>query len=172
MKKTILILTAAAATLYFSACKNSDDNQDVIETPVYTQEQLDSINAAKEDSINAANAMMNDSLLNKMAQDSIAAAEAAKTAAATGKVPVSKPKTKPNTNQSNTNTPVVKPKQEVRTQEQINADKKAAKFGDKNAQDRLNQDADDKKSSKFGNKDAKDKVQQTSDDKKSSKFNK
>ncbi|HRP88470.1 MAG TPA: hypothetical protein PKX92_00390 [Edaphocola sp.] len=176
MKKTILILAAAASLGYFSSCKNGEETNTVTE-PTFTQAQLDSIQKAKEDSINAANALTNDSLLNKMAQDSIAAAEAAKATATAGAAAgaakaVTSNKKKPTTTKPNNNKPAEQAKQEVRTQEQVTADKKASRFGDKDAKDRLKQDEADKKAARLGDKNAQQKAQQTTEDKKASRFNK
>lgn len=168
MKKSILVLSAIAGIVYLSSCGG---NEQPTEAPGYTQMQLDSIKKATEDSIAAANALAKDSLLNKMAEDSIAAANAAAAAAAnsgtkTGNKPAP---AKPGTTKPTTPAKPAEPA--PRTPQQIADDKKAAKFGDKAAKARLEEDSDNKKSSKFGDKTAKEKEQQTSDEKKASKFN-
>lgn len=173
MKKSILILSAIAGIVYLSSCGG---NEQPVDTTQISQAQLDSIKKATEDSITAAQALAKDSLLNKIAEDSIAAANAAAAAAANNsgsKKPISgKPATKPGTTKPTTPTKPVEPaKPAPRTPQQIEDDKKAAKFGDKAAKDRLSQDSDNKKAAKFGDKSAKEKEQQTSDEKKASKFN-
>lgn len=96
MKKAILVLSAIGGMFYLTSCGGDQSAQDAETT--YTQEQLDSIMKVQQDSIAAAQALANDSMLNKMAADSIAAAEAAAAAGrpVPGKTNV-RPSTKPST---------------------------------------------------------------------------
>lgn len=96
MKKAILVLSAIGGMFYLTSCGGNQSAQDAETT--YTQEQLDSIMKVQQDSIAAAQALANDSMLNKMAADSIAAAEAAAAAGrpVPGKTNV-RPSTKPST---------------------------------------------------------------------------
>ncbi len=106
MKKSILVLSAIAGIVYLTSCGGNEQPVNEI-----SQSQLDSIKKATEDSIMAAEARAKDSLLNKMAEDSIAAANAAAAAAANAKpTSGSKPATKPATQKPTT--PTEKPKTE------------------------------------------------------------
>lgn len=103
MKKAILVLSAIGGMVYLTSCGGDGSTQNAETT--YTQEQLDSIMKVQQDSIAAAQALANDSLLNKMAADSIAAAEAAAAAAAGRPVPgktTVRPSTRPSTTKPTT----------------------------------------------------------------------
>lgn len=172
MKKSILILSAIAGMVYLSACGG---NEQPVDTTQISQAQLDSIKKATEDSIAAAQALAKDSLLNKIAEDSIAAANAAAAAAAnnsSSKTSSGKPATKPGTTKPTTPTKPAEPaKPAPRTPEQIKADKKAAEFGDAAAKKRLEQDKSNKKAAEFGNKEAQQSVEDAKKAKKASEFN-
>lgn len=170
MKKSILILSAIAGMTYLSSCGSDDKPVDT----TLTQMQLDSIQKAQADSAAMANAAVNDSLL-KAQQDSLAAANAATAAAAntkTGSKTAKPTVTKPVTTKPTTTKPVAPPPPKPRTQAEVEADKKAARFGDQAAKERVKQDEANKKAARFGDKDAKEKVQEIEADKKASRFNK
>lgn len=165
MKNRILLL-AAASTLGFAACNQSTDGQ-------YTQEQLDSIVNYKVDSIEYALKLQNDSLISAMA-DSLAAKgvavpPAAKAASSRVKSESRNPSSVKTTDKEAV--PVERPAADTRTQADIAADKKAARFGDEDAKARLEQDAADKKAARFGDEEAKARVEQTAQDKKAERFN-
>ena len=158
--KTRLFLLAAVATIGFTACQNNNSDGG------YTQEQLDSIVQYKADSAANALKMANDSTINAIA-DSVAQAELANTGTkTTGNKKGSTP-TKKN--------PTVAPAEKapvVRTPAEMEADKKAARFGDAEAKARVERDEATKKAARFGDADAQQKVDQTEAQKKADRFNK
>jgi len=164
--KTRLFLLAAAATIGLTACQNENAGTG------YTQEQLDSIVQFKADSASNALKMENDSMINAMAIDSAnrAAQNTKATTTTTTKTTTNK---KPSTSTPVPTTPsTVNKAPETRTPAQIEADKKAARFGDAEAEARLKTDEANKKAARFGDPDAKQKVQETEAQKKADRFNK
>lgn len=165
--KTRLFLLAAATTIGFAACQNQKPESG------YTQQQLDSIVQYKADSAANALKMVNDSITNKMAADSVAKADSI--AAAKSKVTTKTTVSKKTVIHKKGTPPVIVPIVKapiVRTPAQIDADKKAARFGDAAAKARLAEDAATKKAARFGDKNAQEKVQQTDAQKKADRFNK
>lgn len=169
MKKQILALSVCAlAAVGFASCGNNQSTEGT-----YTQEQMDSILKAKEDSAALAEQAYNDSLLAAQAADSIAKADSlakinATTTTTTKKTTTTTSK-KPTTSTSNNNTPAPAPEQ-PRTEADKVADKKASRFGDEGAKERTAQDAADKKASRFGDEAAKAKQAESTADKKASRF--
>lgn len=159
--KTRLFLLAAAATIGFTACQNQNSGDG------YTQEQLDSIVQYQTDSAAAALKMANDSTINAIA-DSVAQAEAA---AASNTTVNKKSTTKKNNSSSSSSSSSAEKAVEPRTPAEMEADKKAARFGDAEAKARLERDEANKKAARFGDADAKQKVEQTEAQKKADRFN-
>ncbi len=170
MKHRILFL-AAATTLTFAACNNTFEQ----EGGSFTQDQLDSILQYRTDSTEEAQRLMHDSIMNAHA-DSLANLESKSPSSST---PTKKGTTKPAVtapagNQNTTDRQMeeqVTETNKVRTQAEIEADKKAARFGDEAAKARLQQDEADRKAARFGDEAAKERVQQQETDKKADRFN-
>jgi hypothetical protein len=158
MKNRILLLSALTA-IGFASCTNPNTSG------TYTQEQLDSIVQYRVDSIAMELKMQNDSLIYAMADSIAMATKSAKPGSST----VTRP-TKPVSHSTSPNNTTIKPA--VRTQAQIDADKKAARFGDEAAKARLAQDEANKKAARFGDKDAQEAIEQTEADKKADRFKK
>lgn len=165
MKKSIFLLLSAAGILSFAACSNNKGGK-------FTQAQLDSIAKVKADSIANANKLSNDSIINakvdstRMA-DSLAALKNGKESK---KTVVVKKNKKSHTKPETSTPPAVVQQVKPRTQADIEADKKAAQFGDKAAMARLKADAAAKKAAQFGNQAAQKTVKQQEADKKASQF--
>lgn len=162
MKNRILLLSALTA-IGFASCTNPNTSG------TYTQEQLDSIVQYRVDSIAMDLKMQNDSLIYAMADSIAMATKSATTPSTTKPTPTKKPSVNNHTSKP-TPTEVTKPV--TRTQAQIDADKKAARFGDEAAKARLAQDEANKKAARFGDKDAQQAIDQTNADKKADRFKK
>lgn len=166
MKNRIFLL-AAATTLGFAACNDQGtDGQ-------YTQDQLDSIVNYRVDSIESALKLQNDSLISAMA-DSLAAKgvtvpPAAK--AASTRVKAERATPGPAAKTTDKELQVEQPAAQKRTQADVSADKKAARFGDEEAKARLEAEAADKKAARFGDEEAKARVEEAAQDKKAERFN-
>lgn len=162
MKNRILLLSGITA-FGLASCTNPTA------TGTYTQEQLDSIVQYRVDSIAMELKMQNDSLIYAMA-DSIAMATKSGTTTTTTGNKVTRPANPVNRTITPNTSTTIKPA--VRTQAQIDADKKAARFGDKAAEARLAQDEANKKAARFGDKEAQKAIDETNADKKAERFKK
>lgn len=164
----MIILLGAATVLGMASCSNNKSGE-----KSYTQEQLDSIANFRADSIANANKIANDSIIAAKADsmhiaDSLAALKNKTTKAPAPKKATATTKPKTETTVKIPPAKIVKP----RTQADIDADKKAARFGDKAAQERLKQDEAVKKAARFGDQKAKETLQQQEAQKKAERFNK
>lgn len=165
MKNRIVLFLGAATILGMASCSNNSGEGS------YTQEQLDSIANYRADSIAMANKMANDSIIAAKA-DSVRIADSL--AAAANKGTSSSSSHTSSTTKPETENPEVVPEEEKptpRTQADIEADKKAARFGDKAAAERLKQDDAVKKAARFGDTQAKETVEQQEAQKKAARFN-
>jgi len=171
MKNRIILLLGAATVLGMASCSNNGQEGS------YTQEQLDSIANYRADSMANAMKAQNDSIIAARTADSVRILDSVKNAQAKGAGAVShKSTTKTTTTTTKTTTSDVNDtkveKPHVRTQAEIDADKKAARFGDKEAEARLKADDAVKKAARFGDEKAKETLQQQQDAKKADRFKK
>lgn len=174
MKNRIILLLGAATVFGMASCSNNGEQGS------YTQEQLDSIANYRADSMANVMKAQNDSIIAAKAADSVRILDSIKNAQAaagshksTTKSSTTKPSTTTTTKNSTADvgdTKVEKP--HVRTQAEIDADKKAARFGDKEAEARLKADAAVSKAARFGDQAAKETLQQQQDAKKADRFKK
>lgn len=171
MKNRIILLLGAATVFGLASCNNNGQQGS------YTQEQLDSIANYRADSMANVMKAQNDSIIAARAADSVRLLDSVKNAQAAGVNKSSSHKsTTKTTTTTTTNTTandagdaeVEKP--HVRTQAEIDADKKAARFGDKAAEERLKEDASMKKAARFGDEAAKETLKQQQDAKKADRF--
>lgn len=177
MKNRIFFLLGVATLFSVTSCSNSQKGQ-------YTQEQLDSIMQVKEDSMAQSMKLQNDSLINARANaraDSIVNSQVKSTPGATKKSSSksssgSTSSTKGNTGSSSSNAGAgsvsTNKTEHVRTPAEIDADKKAARFGNAAAKARLKSDDSLVKAARFGDAKAKAILEKRDEAKKSARFNK
>lgn len=177
MKNRIILLLGAATVIGMASCSNNQQEGS------YTQEQLDSIANYRADSMANVMKAQNDSIIAARAADSVRLLDSIKNASAqsanASKSNTSKSTSKPVTTSevkevksvNNVGTVEVAPAH-VRTAAEIEADKKAARFGDKEAEARLKADEAVKKAARFGDQTAKETLQQQEAAKKADRFKK
>jgi len=166
MKNRIILLLGAATVFGMASCSNNGEQGS------YTQEQLDSIANYRADSMANVMKAQNDSIIAARAADSVRILDSIKNAqVATGshKSTTKTPPTK-TTTEDVSDTKVEAP--HVRTPAEIEADKKAARFGDKEAEARLKADEALKKAARFGDEKAKETLRQQEAAKKADRFKK
>ncbi|HET8572436.1 MAG TPA: hypothetical protein VFL76_01075 [Edaphocola sp.] len=168
MKNRIILLLGAATVLGLASCSNNGQQGS------YTQEQLDSIANYRADSMANVMKAQNDSIISARAADSVRRLDSIKNAQSAGVNKGSSHKKSTTTTTTTTTTTVndasAVQKAHVRTQAEIDADKKAARFGDKAAQERLEEDAKIKKAARFDDQAAKETLEQQAAQKKADRF--